>query len=136
MQILRRVEVSIGREDDIVVVRRTVREMAEKLGFDRFAIAAMTTATSELARNVWMHAGGGIAVLEEIHEGDRTGVRVEMRDQGPGIADVTRALAGGFSSAKSLGLGLSGSKRLVDRFEIESDVGKGTRVAIVKWARK
>ena len=73
--------------------------------------------------------------MEEVEDGNRRGVKVELRDQGPGIADLERAMAGGNSTNNTLGLGLSGSKRLVDAFHIETEVGKGTRVTIVKWAR-
>ena len=111
MRTLQRLEIAIAREDDVVLVRRTVRRLAEERRFDRFAIAALTTATSELSRNVWMHARGGLAVVEEIEDGGPVGIRVELSDRGPGIEDIPRALSGGFSSAKSMGLGLSGSKR-------------------------
>jgi serine/threonine-protein kinase RsbT len=125
----------IGSEDDVVLVRRAARELAHARGFDPFATAAITTAASELARNVWTHARGGSASIEEVIEGERRGVRLCFTDQGPGIADLERALAGGNSTARSLGLGLAGSRRLVDKFEIETKVGAGTTVTVVKWAR-
>jgi serine/threonine-protein kinase RsbT len=125
----------IACEDDVVLVRRAARDLAHARGFDAFATAAVTTAASELARNVWTHARGGSAVIEEVMEGERSGVRMCFSDQGPGIADLARALAGGNSTVKSLGLGLAGSRRLVDKFEIETAVGKGTVVTVVKWAR-
>ena len=93
----------------------------------------MTTATSELTRNAWTHGGGGTAIIEEVVDGDRIGIRVEFRDDGPGIEDVPRVLKGGYSTRRSLGLGLSGSRRLVDDFAIESRAGGGTRVVIAKW---
>ena len=126
-------ELPIETEDDVLVVRRAVRELAVSQGFDAFASAALTTATSELTRNVWVHARRGVAIMEDIADGERVGVRVSFRDQGPGIPDLDRALAGGFSTARSMGLGLSGSRRLVDRFEIETIVGEGTKVEILKW---
>jgi serine/threonine-protein kinase RsbT len=128
-------ELAIESEDDVVVVRRKVRSLALERGFDTFATAAVTTAASELARNVWTHAGGGVAVVEELAVSGRAGIRLEFRDHGPGIADLERALRGGFSTARSLGLGLSGSRRLVDDFRVETNVGKGTVVTVVKWAR-
>ena len=134
-RVLRRQELKIDCEDDVVVVRRAVRTVAQETGFDAFATAAVTTAASELARNVWTHARRGVAVVEAIANERREGVRMQFRDEGPGIADLDRALAGGYSTAKSLGLGLSGSKRLVDEFEIETTRGKGTVVTAVKWAR-
>jgi serine/threonine-protein kinase RsbT len=125
----------IGAEEDIVIVRRAVQEVARERGFDAFAIAAITTAASELARNCLVHGGGGEACLEELEQEGRYGIVLHVIDQGPGIANLERALSGGWSTARSLGLGLSGSRRLVDHFEVESAPGAGTRVKITKWAR-
>jgi serine/threonine-protein kinase RsbT len=111
------------------------RRLASGGGFDPFAVAAVTTAASELARNVWTHGKGGHAVIEVIADGDRAGLRMRFEDDGPGIPNIDRALAGGYSTAKSLGLGLSGSRRLVDEFDLESRPGDGTRVTVTKWAR-
>jgi serine/threonine-protein kinase RsbT len=122
-------------EDDIISVRRRVRDIAEQRKFDTFATAAITTATSELARNVIVHAGKGMATIEELRTGSVQGIRIVFEDTGPGIADVDRVLAGGFSTARSMGLGVSGSRRLVDEFEIDTTVGTGTRVTVVKWKR-
>jgi serine/threonine-protein kinase RsbT len=130
---LARQEMPITSEEDVVLVRRRVRAMAQERGFDTFACAALTTATSELTRNVWVHAKGGTATLELLSDGRRFGVRVTFRDEGPGIPDVERAMAGGFSTARTMGLGLSGSKRLVDEFSLETVVGKGTVVTVTKW---
>jgi serine/threonine-protein kinase RsbT len=135
VEVLRRHEMPIESEDDVVLVRRKVKQLAQARGFDAFASAAITTAASEITRNVWVHAGRGRAVVEEISEGYRQGLRIEFRDEGPGIPDVPRVLAGGYSTARSLGLGVSGSKRLVDEFEIESAEGRGTTVRMVKWTR-
>jgi len=126
---------TIQSESDIALVRRRVREVAQGLGFDAFATAAITTAASELARNVWTHAHGGDSAIARVLDGRRKGVRLEFRDRGPGIPDLPRVLAGGYSTARSLGLGLSGSKRLVDEFHIESTPGRGTLVEVTKWAR-
>jgi serine/threonine-protein kinase RsbT len=125
----------VASEDDVVLARREVRQLAESLSFDQFAIAAITTATSELCRNMWVHAASGTVLVEEIAKVDRTGIRAVFRDEGPGIADVDRVLAGGYSSAKSLGLGVSGSRRLVDEFRVETVVGHGTAITVVKWKR-
>jgi serine/threonine-protein kinase RsbT len=130
-----RVEQLILSEDDIALARRKARDLGVAIGFNAFATAAITTAASELARNVWTHAGKGRVVLERILKDGRQGVRMEFRDEGPGIADLERALAGGFSTANSLGLGLSGAKRLCDEFTIDTAVGRGTTVCVVKWAR-
>jgi len=126
-------EMRIESEDDITLVRRKVRDLAATCHFDIFLGAAVTTAASELARNVWVHAGHGVAVIERLTDDVRQGVRVEFRDEGPGIADLDRVLAGGYSTANSMGLGLSGSRRLVDEFSIDSAPGRGTRVTFVKW---
>lgn len=130
-----RSEFRIELEDDVVIVRRHVRELAHQRGLDSFATAAITTAASELARNVLLHAGKGGAVVEAFETGTRKGIRLIFQDRGPGIPDIDRVLVGGYSTAKSLGLGLSGSKRLVDEFHIESTPGNGTTVTVVKWAR-
>ena len=122
-------------DDDIILVRRKARALAQERGFDAFATAALTTAASELARNVWVHGGGGFAVVEELTDGYRTGIRMTFADEGPVIANVERVLAGGFSTARSLGLGVSGARNLVEEFSLESAAGKGTKVVIAKWTR-
>jgi serine/threonine-protein kinase RsbT len=135
-RVLSQQQLRIDREDDIVTVRRKVRAIAQERGFDSFASAALTTAASELARNVWTHARSGEVLVEEImNDANRVGVRMTFSDRGPGIRDLARVLAGGYSTVRSLGLGLSGSKRLVDEFALESVVGQGTTVTVVKWAR-
>jgi serine/threonine-protein kinase RsbT len=134
-EVLRRHEMPIETEDDVVLVRRKVKQLAQQRGFDAFATAGLTTATSEITRNVWVHARRGKAIIEELTDGSRYGLRIVFVDQGPGIPDVPRVLEGGYSTARSLGLGLSGSKRLVDEMEIETEVGRGTTVRMVKWTR-
>jgi serine/threonine-protein kinase RsbT len=133
MTTLVREQTPIENEEDVVLIRRRVRAIAQERGFDTFASAALTTATSELTRNVWVHAKRGTATIEVVSDGRRFGVRITFRDEGPGIADLDRAMAGGFSTARSMGLGLSGSKRLVDEFGIETAAGKGTVVTVTKW---
>jgi serine/threonine-protein kinase RsbT len=128
-------EIAITSESDLVVIRRKIRELSQRNGLDSFATVAITTAASELARNVLVHAKHGSAMIEEIENNTRKGIRIAFRDNGPGIADLDRVLVGGFSTAKSLGLGLSGSKRLVDDFNIDSQLGRGTVVTVTKWAR-
>jgi serine/threonine-protein kinase RsbT len=135
VQVLARHEMPIDCEDDVVLVRRKVRAIAMERGFDSFAAAAITTATSELTRNVWVHAKRGCAVIEELLDGDRCGIRITFKDEGPGIPDVPRVLAGGYSTAKSMGLGLSGSRRLADDFSIDSALGRGTVVTVAKWTQ-
>ena len=129
-------EIAIDTEAEIAAVRQRVRELAKEHGFDQFAVAALTTAASELSRNVWVNARGGIARITVLHRGNRVGLGLEFIDHGPGIADLNRALQGGSSTSKSLGLGLSGTKRLVDEFSIDTEPGRGTTVVIYKWKRE
>jgi serine/threonine-protein kinase RsbT len=129
-------EIRIDKEADIVEVRQRVRELAKECGFDQFAVAALTTAASELSRNVWVHAQKGTARIAVLHTGKRIGLELRFEDQGPGIAELDRALAGGFSTAKSLGLGLSGTRRLVDEFNIDTAPGRGTKVVVRKWEKE
>jgi serine/threonine-protein kinase RsbT len=129
-------EIRIDKEADIVEVRQRARELAKQHGFDQFAVAAITTAASELSRNVWVHAQRGISRIAVLRNGRRVGLELEFVDHGPGIADLNRALAGGFSTSKSLGLGLSGTRRLVDEFDIQTEVGRGTRIVIRKWKKE
>lgn len=131
--VLERHEMKIDVEDDVILVRRRVRDLAQACRFSVFASSAITTAASELARNVWVHAGRGVAIIERLSDDTRRGVRLEFKDDGPGIVELERALAGGYSTAKSMGLGLSGSRRLVDEFTIESEPGRGTRITLIKW---
>ncbi len=132
-EVLSREELRIEREDDVVTVRRRVRALAADQRLDSFALAAVTTATSELTRNVLVHGGGGVATIEQVKSGTRIGLRVTFRDEGPGIPDIERVMKGGFSTARSMGLGLSGSRRLVNELTVESEVGHGTTVIFVKW---
>lgn len=134
-RVLSRDELSVTTEGDVVTVRRRAQTVAHDRGLGTFAVAAITTAASELARNIITHGGGGTCTVEALSRDGKSGVRLSFRDQGPGIPDVPRVLAGGFSTANSLGLGLSGSRRLVDEFEIDSAPGKGTIVTVIKWSR-
>jgi serine/threonine-protein kinase RsbT len=129
-------EIVIDKEADIVAVRQRVRDLAKELRFDQFAVAALTTAASELSRNIWVHAQAGVARITIVRFGNRVGLELVFMDHGPGIADLDRALAGGFSTSKSLGLGLSGTKRLVDEFSVDTEPGTGTTIVIRKWRRE
>jgi serine/threonine-protein kinase RsbT len=129
-------EIRIEQEADIVAVRQRVRDLAKENRFDQFAVAALTTVASELSRNVWIHAQTGVARMTTLRSGTRLGLELEFMDQGPGIVDLNRALAGGFSTAKSLGLGLSGTKRLVDEFSVDTEPGRGTTIVIRKWKKE
>jgi serine/threonine-protein kinase RsbT len=119
--------------EDVVGVRRVVREWALAVGFSLVDQTKIVTAASELARNVVVHGGGGSVRLEALNDDARRGLRLVFEDQGPGIADVERALKDGFSTGGGLGLGLGGARRLSNEFEIDSQPGAGTRVAITRW---
>lgn len=134
--VVSREQMPIDTEDDIVHVRTKARELAERLGFDPFATAAVVTASSELGRNVWRHASRGTATFSVLESGGRIGVQIDFDDEGPGIADIAKALAGGNSTVRSLGLGLAGSKRLGDDLTLQSVVGRGTHVSFIKWKRR
>lgn len=120
---------------DIVRIRQFVRTLAQKAALSIVDQTKIVTAASELARNTLVHGGGGNAQIELLVERNRTGLRVCFSDSGPGIADIGLAMTDGYTSGSGLGLGLSGSRRLVDDFKIETAVGEGTRVTVIKWAR-
>jgi serine/threonine-protein kinase RsbT len=128
--------IPIGSDLDIIRARQTGRNEASKLGFSSTDLTLLATAISELARNIVMYAREGEIVLQIVQNSEKQGIVVIARDHGPGIADVRQALQDGFSTSRSLGLGLPGVRRLVDEFEIESDVGKGTIVTVKKWMQR
>ena len=128
------IAVPIRTDADIVNARQTGRRMAAELGFTPAQLTMIATAISELARNVVTYAGSGEIVLELRENGARRGILVVARDEGPGIADVEAALQDGFSTGRSLGLGLPGTRRLMDEFAIVSAPGDGTTVTATKWA--
>ncbi|MEO5656449.1 MAG: anti-sigma regulatory factor [Nitrospiria bacterium] len=119
--------------DDIVRIRQAVKQWAEELGLSLLDRTKVVTAASELARNTVDYGGGGDVRLEIVDNGLHRGLRLTFEDAGPGIADIERALADGYTSGHGLGLGLGGARRLVNDFEIESHVGRGTRVTVVRW---
>lgn len=125
----------IRSDADVVRVRQAARAIAQGAQLSIIDQTKLVTAVSELARNTLVHGGGGAAEIGLVEESGRRGIRAVFSDEGPGIADLERALAGGNSTGNGLGLGLSGSRRLVDGFELNTDVGRGTRVAVVKWKR-
>ncbi len=124
--------IPVVSEADVVVVRRRVREVAIKVGLSLVDQTKLVTAASELARNTVIYGGGGSLLLESLN-GPRLGVRLTFVDQGPGIPDLELAMRDGFTTGTGLGLGLGGAKRLVNEFEIQSTVGRGTRVALTRW---
>lgn len=125
----------IRTDADVVRVRQAARALAQDAKLSIVDQTKLVTAVSELARNTLIHGGGGFAAMELLKEGTRSGVRAHFSDTGPGILDVDQALAGGKSTGGGLGLGLSGSRRLVDVFDLDTAPGNGTRVTVVKWTR-
>lgn len=127
-------ELPVRTEQDVVLARQAARQVAVGCGLRLVDQTKLITAASELARNAVVYGGGGTMRWETVQEGVRKGVRLHFVDDGPGIPDLEQALTDGWTSGKGMGLGLSGSRRLVDVFEIDSAPGRGTRVTITKWA--
>jgi serine/threonine-protein kinase RsbT len=129
-------EVPIRTEGDIVVARRAVREAANGLGFGITDVTRIVTAASELARNIVKYAVEGTLRVTTIEHDGSIGLELEFSDRGPGIADIPRAMAEGFSTTGGLGMGLPGARKLMDDLRIESRVGEGTLVVIRKWRKR
>ena len=129
------VRIPVREESDVMMARICAREFALREGLSESAAEALVIATSEIARNIVVHAGRGEVCVAAVQDGDRRGVAVVARDAGPGIPDPARALQDGYSTAGGLGLGLSSAQRLADSFELTSAAGEGTTVTITKWAR-
>ncbi len=129
-------ELPIRSADDVVRVRQHVRTAAARHELSLVDQTKLVTAASELARNTLVYGGGGVARVEAVKSPNgRTGVRLQFADKGPGIPDLDLALTDGWTSGNGLGLGLSGARRLVDEFELDSKPGEGTTVTVVKWSR-
>jgi serine/threonine-protein kinase RsbT len=128
-------ELPISGDDDVVRVRQLVRTYAQQARLSLVDQTKIVTATSELARNTLTYGGGGTALIAALSDGRRVGILATFEDSGPGIPDLTKALTDGWSSGKGLGLGLSGARRLVDEFDLDTEVGRGTVVTVVKWSR-
>ena len=131
--IVRTDQVPVRSAPDIVNVRQVVRSWCMQVGMGLVDLTKIVTAASEIARNTLDYGKGGTITLEEVRDGLRQGVRLVFADEGPGIADVAQAMTDGYTSGSGMGLGLGGTKRLVDEFDLQSAVGQGTRVTIVKW---
>jgi serine/threonine-protein kinase RsbT len=127
--------VKIINEWDIVAARQLGRNVAKELGFGVVDQARITTAISELARNIYLYAGQGEITIEKVENGAKKGMTIISRDAGPGISDLRKVMEDGFSTSGGLGAGLPGVKRLMDEFSIESDPGEGTFIQSVKWLR-
>jgi serine/threonine-protein kinase RsbT len=123
----------IEKEQDVVPFRNRVKEYAVRIGMSLVNQTKLITAASELVRNMLKYGGGGIISIEVLSEGRNSGIKLVFTDKGPGIRDITLAMKDGYSTGKSLGLGLPGTKRLVNEFDIKSKEGEGTTVSIIKW---
>jgi len=126
-------ELPLKNEHDIVLGRQAVRRMAQELTFSLVDQTKIVTAASELARNALIYGGGGVLKWEVLNEVGKRGLRLTFQDQGPGIANVELAMTDGWTSGKGLGLGLTGARRLVNEFELDTTVGAGTRVTVTRW---
>jgi serine/threonine-protein kinase RsbT len=133
MSVTRSDVLPLRSEQDIVLARQFVRKLAQEIGFGIVDQTKLVTAASELARNAVIYGGGGTLRWEVLADGVRKGLRLHFIDEGPGIADLTQAMTDGWSSGTGMGLGLSGAKRLVNEFEIDTRVDQGTRVTIARW---
>ena len=133
MATTRRETLSVRANDAVVLVRQAVREFAVEVRLSLVDQTKLVTAASELARNMVVYGGGGEVILEQLDVDGRAGVRVTFEDHGPGIADIDQAMRDGFTSGGGLGLGLGGSKRLVQDFDLRSEAGKGTTIVIARW---
>ncbi|MFJ7748186.1 anti-sigma regulatory factor [Peribacillus sp. NPDC097295] len=127
--------VKIINEWDIVAARQLGRNFAKELGFGTVDQARITTAISELARNIYLYAGQGNVSLEKLFVNGKSGLKIIAEDKGPGIQDIRRVMEDGYTTSGGLGAGLPGAKRLMDDFDIESIPGEGTKISAIKWLR-
>ena len=127
---------AVESSSDVVRCRQRVREPAVALGFSLVDQTKLVTAASELARNTYSYGGGGTMVIDLLDDGTRRGIRLVFEDDGPGIVDIEQALRDGYTSGDGLGMGLGGSRRLVNEFEIESTPGSGTRITAIRWSQR
>lgn len=129
------IRVAIRTDADVVTARQEARAMGSGLGFSSTDLTLLATAISEVARNITTYAGEGEVALRVLNSGDRMGIEVVASDDGPGIEDVELAMQDGFTTGNGLGLGLPGTRRLVDEFELRTEPGSGTSIRLVKWNR-
>lgn len=130
---LKQETVPIANSSDVVLARQKVRQWATEMKFTLVDQTKLVTAASELARNALDHGKGGHMVIEKVENSSKSGLKLVFEDRGPGIADINVALRDGFTTGGGMGLGLGGSRRLVNDFHIDSEPGKGTRVTVVRW---
>jgi serine/threonine-protein kinase RsbT len=133
MNVLKRELLPLKNSNDVVLARQKVRQWSIEARFSLVDQTKIVTAASELARNALDHGKGGELTLEQLSNGARLGLRLTFADRGPGIPDIEKALTDGFTTGSGMGLGLGGSKRLVNEFSIESEVGRGTKVVVARW---
>jgi serine/threonine-protein kinase RsbT len=125
--------IKITREQDTIFLRNRVKEWATKIGMGLVNQTKLITAASELVRNMLKYAGGGVVDIEIVSKGRENGVKLTFSDKGPGIKDINLAMRDGYTTGRSLGLGLPGARRLVSEFDIQSVVDEGTTISIIKW---
>ena len=126
-------ESPLRSEHDIVLARQLVRKLSQELGFSLVDQTKMVTAASELARNALIYGRGGVMQWEKVQSADRAGLKLRFADEGPGIPNLDLAMTDGWTSGSGLGMGLTGAKRLVNEFDLDTKVGGGTRVTIARW---
>lgn len=131
----RSIRLDIRTPDQVSASRRAAQDWATDLGFSSLERTKFVTAASEIARNTLVHGGGGSMTICELQREGRIGLQLTFEDEGPGIADIDQAMTDGFSTVRSMGLGLGGTRRLVSEFDIQSQPGHGTRVSITQWKR-
>ncbi len=129
-------ERALSTEEDIILVRNSVKRVTALLNFSLVNQTKIISAASELARNTLEHGKGGKAIIQLVNDPDRVGIRLIFEDHGPGISDINRALEDGFTTTRGMGLGLGGARRLMDEFVIESKENDGTTVSVTKWIEK
>ncbi len=127
--------ITVASDQDVVRVRQLVRTVAVAVKLSLVDQTKLVTAASELARNTLVYGGGGTVEVDQVENGRRRGIRIVFTDSGPGIANLELALTDGYTTGGGLGLGLSGARRLVDEFDIDTEVGRGTCVTVTKWCR-
>lgn len=133
MALIKSETLPVRTEQDVVLARQLVRRLALEVGFGLVDQTKMVTAASELARNTVIYGGGGDLLCEVLLDGAKKGLRLTFKDEGPGIPDLSLAMKDGWTSGSGMGLGLSGAKRLVNEFDIDTGPGRGTRITITRW---
>ncbi len=133
ISVLSKQSMTILHDQDVVPFRNRVKEYAVKIGMSLVNQTKLITGASELVRNMLKYGGGGVVKIEILSRGRDNGIRLIFEDKGPGIPDIKKAMTDGFSTGRSMGLGLPGTKRLMNEFSIQSEMGKGTVVTVVKW---